>query len=136
MFYDLGLWSLHFYLFFFFLGTYVCWACYKNNNNNNNNDNSRNNTNDINNNNNNSPSSTTSSYSPIIIIIIIITWAFSNKLTNSDSKSMANCSSTFLSTVGVVGVVTAAKGDSGVTGARYQEILRALPLKVFPLLYA
>ena len=37
----------------------------------------------------------------------------------------------------MVGVVTAAAdGDGGGTGARYQEIFRALPLNVLPLLYA
>ena len=56
-------------------------------------------------------------------------------LTSSASISSPNSSSTFFSTVGVVGVVGPA-GDIGGAGARYQETLRALPLKVLPLLYA
>ena len=50
-------------------------------------------------------------------------------LTSSASISSPNSSSTFLSTVGVVGVVgTAVAGDVGVSGGRYQDTFKALPL--------
>ena len=65
------------------------------------------------------------------------TFIFHRVLTSSASISSPNSSSTFLSTVGVVGVVgTAVAGDVGVNGGRYQETFKALPLNVLPLLKA
>ena len=53
------------------------------------------------------------------------TFTFYRVLTSSASISSPNSSSTFLSTVGVIGVVgTAVAGDVGVNGGRYQENLQ------------